>query len=200
MDETITKLPALGTPEAAVQTCVKLIARATGQPETVVASWCDLYFSVRRAYERENGDEAPVIIRAEDLLPALRRLWEEVLAIPVTEPTPGQCRQAPSEAEANELTAEPNGPAPGEPAAKGNPAPAGNSYGADAAAYKRETRERLLRLRAEGLTIGELEKVAPSLRHDRIMNVLEGKRMAVEFYRKLAAVLDEIEQKKEGET
>jgi len=117
--------------------------------------------------------------------------------MPVTEPTPGQCRHAPSEAEANELTAEPTGPAPGEPAAAGSPAPAANNA---AAVFKRETRERLLRLRAEGLTIGELEKVAPSLRHDRIMNVLEGKRMAVEFYRKLAAVLDEIEQKKEGET
>ena len=197
MDEMITKLPALGTPEAAVQTCVNLISRATGQPETVVAYWCDLYFSVRRAYERENGDEAPVIIRAEDLLPALRRLWEEVLAMPVTEPTPGQCRHAPSEAEANELTAEPTGSPPGEPAAAGIPVPAANNA---TAVYKRETRERLLRLRAEGLTIGELEKVAPSLRHDRIMNVLEGKRMAVEFYRKLAAVLDEIEQKKEGET
>lgn len=197
MDEMITKLPALGTPEAAVQTCVNLIARATGQPETVVAYWCDLYFSVRRVYERENGDEAPVIIRAEDLLPALRRLWEEVLAMPVTEPTPGQRRQTPSEAKANELTAEPTGSPPGEPAAAGSPAPAANNA---AAVFKRETRERLLRLRAEGLTIGELERIAPRLGHDRIMNVLEGKRMAVEFYRKLAAVLDEIEQKKEGET
>jgi len=196
VDEMSTKLPALGTPEAAVQTCVNLIARATGQSETVVAYWCDLYFSVRRAYARENGDEEPVIIRAEDLLPALRRLWEEVLAAPVTEPTPGQRRQAPSETETTELTAEPTGSPPGDPAAAGSPAPAANNA---TAVFKRETRERLLRLRAEGLTIAQLEEIAPRLRHDRIMNVLEGKRMAVEFYRKLAAVLDEIEQKKEGE-
>lgn len=196
MDEMSTKLPALGTPEAAVQTCVNLIARATGQPETVVAYWCDLYFSVRRAYARENGDEEPVIIRAEDLLPALRRLWEEVLAAPVTEPTPGQRRQAPSETETTELTAEPTGSPPGDPAAAGSPAPAANNA---TAVFKRETRDRLLRLRAEGLTIAQLEEIAPRLRHDRIMNVLEGKRMEVEFYRKLAAVLDEIEQKKEGD-
>jgi len=77
------ELPELGTTEAAVQSCVSLIAGMCAQPEAIMAYWLDLYYFVRRAYEQEHGDEAPVIIRAEDLLPALRKLWEEVLAVPV---------------------------------------------------------------------------------------------------------------------
>lgn len=196
MDEMITKLPALGTPEAAVQTCVNLIARATGQSEERLAYWLDLYYQVRSAYEAEE-DRRQQEQRNMDMIRALcsPRMTGEPKASAPDQPEPPNDAPAPP---ADPEGSPPEAPTPKTSAAKGNPA--GNSYGADAAAFKRETRERLLRLRAEGMTIGELEKVAPRLGHDRIMNVLEGKRMAVDFYRELAAVLDEIEQKKEGAT
>ena len=73
------ELPPLGTAEAAVQSCVSLISGMSGQPERIMAYWLDLYYQVRAAYERESGDESPVFIRAEDLLPALRKLWKEAL-------------------------------------------------------------------------------------------------------------------------
>lgn len=46
-------LPELGTREAAVQTCVNLISRATGKPEGVLAYWLDLYYQIRITYEAE---------------------------------------------------------------------------------------------------------------------------------------------------
>ena len=68
-----------------------------------------------------------------------------------------------------------------------------NTYAADAAAFKRKTRERLLQLRANGLTVGKLKELAGgSLKDDEVMSVLECARVPVAVYRKLAKVLDEI--------
>ncbi len=50
-----TDLPELGTREAAVQTCVNLISRATGKPEDVLAYWLDLYYQIRITYEAERA-------------------------------------------------------------------------------------------------------------------------------------------------
>ena len=44
-------LPELGTPEAALRSCVNLISRVTGQPEELLAYWLDLYYQVRRQAE-----------------------------------------------------------------------------------------------------------------------------------------------------
>ncbi len=43
--------PELGTPEAALRSCINLISRATGQPEALLAFWLDLYYQVRRQAE-----------------------------------------------------------------------------------------------------------------------------------------------------
>ena len=108
-DETKAR-PELGTTEAAVRSCVSLMAAVVGQNEDLLAYWLDLYYFVRRAYEQEHGDEAPVIIRAEDLLPALRKLWEEVLAVPV--PTDKGDRKHDRKQEAPAPAAEAEGTAP----------------------------------------------------------------------------------------
>ena len=68
---------ALGTPEAAVQSCVKLMSMLFEQPEKYVAFYLDLYYQVRLAYER--GREPPPL-RREDMIPAMREIWEELLA------------------------------------------------------------------------------------------------------------------------
>ena len=40
-----------------MQSCVRLIASVSGQPEALVAYWLDLYWQVRNIYERENAPE-----------------------------------------------------------------------------------------------------------------------------------------------
>ncbi|MDO4989329.1 MAG: hypothetical protein Q4E45_02375 [Eubacteriales bacterium] len=108
-DETKAR-PKLGTTEAAVRSCVSLMAAVVGQNEDLLAYWLDLYYFVRRAYEQENGDEAPVIIRGEDLLPALRRIWEEAMATP--KPTAEGGRKHGRKQEAPAPAAEAEGTAP----------------------------------------------------------------------------------------
>lgn len=78
-----TKTPELGTSEAAVRSCVSVIAAVTGQPEQIMAYWLDLYFQVRSAHERENAKpkpaEDPTILRRGDLYPVLRELMHDAL-------------------------------------------------------------------------------------------------------------------------
>ncbi len=74
--------PEVGTSEAAVSTCVSLIAGMCEQPEAIMEYWLDLYYFVRAAHEREKLGTSPDIIRREDLLPELRKLWMEVLSVP----------------------------------------------------------------------------------------------------------------------
>ena len=50
-------LPALGTAEAAVQSCVRLISSVTAQPTELMGYYLDLYYQVRRSYEIEAGAE-----------------------------------------------------------------------------------------------------------------------------------------------
>ena len=72
--------PAIGTAEAAVQSCVRLIASVAGQPEALVAYWLDLYYQVRCVYERENAPEPdPQIITRADLYPVMRELMQDAL-------------------------------------------------------------------------------------------------------------------------
>lgn len=51
MSETIER-PVLGTTEAAVRSCVNLIALATHTDEEHLAYWLDLYYQTRVAHER----------------------------------------------------------------------------------------------------------------------------------------------------
>lgn len=46
-------LPELGSRQAAVESCVSLIAGMCGQPEAIIHYWLDLYYQVRLAYEVE---------------------------------------------------------------------------------------------------------------------------------------------------
>ena len=51
----VDELPEIGTPEAAVRSCISLISGMSGQPERVMAYWLDLYFQVRLRFETERG-------------------------------------------------------------------------------------------------------------------------------------------------
>ena len=67
-------LPALGTAEAAVQSCVRLISSVTAQPTKLMGYYLDLYYQVRRSYEIEAGaEDEPQRIYREDLSRCCRR-------------------------------------------------------------------------------------------------------------------------------
>lgn len=78
----------IGTREAAVLSCVNVIAAVTAQREELLAYWLDLYYQVRLAYERElhpeqfNAAPAPAlpVMRPEDVYSAVRQIWEERIA------------------------------------------------------------------------------------------------------------------------
>ena len=71
---------ALGSAEAAVRSCVSLMAAVMGQREELLAYWLDLYYQVRLAYERENAAEPdPTVLRRGDLYPVLRELMQDAL-------------------------------------------------------------------------------------------------------------------------
>ena len=74
-------------------------------------------------------------------------------------------------------------------------APRGNTYGADAVKFKRETLERLRQMRAEGLTIAKIVSVSNgSIKEESVLDILAAKRVPIAVYRLLAAVLDKIEE------
>lgn len=69
----------LGTTEAAVRSCVRLISAVTCQPEKLCAYYLDLYYQVRRAYEREQEEPQASPLTLEAAWPRLRELMEETL-------------------------------------------------------------------------------------------------------------------------
>jgi len=79
MDEYTETAAPLGSAEAAVLSCVRLISAVTCQPEKLCAYYLDLYYQVRRAYERENESEKPEALTLEECWPRLRELIEEKL-------------------------------------------------------------------------------------------------------------------------
>ena len=70
----------------------------------------------------------------------------------------------------------------------------GNKHAAEAAAYKREVRDRLIRARADGATNTRISEIAnENITPSQIMDILEGLRVPIAVYRVLAAALDKIE-------
>lgn len=92
----------IGTREAAVLSCVNVIAAVTAQREEQLAYWLDLYYQVRLAYEREIHPEqftaapAPAlpVMRPEYVYSAVRQLWENRIERPETEAAEGTTPQS----------------------------------------------------------------------------------------------------------
>lgn len=64
--------------QAALASCISILAAVTALDEKTLGRWLDLYYQVRRAYEIERGaEEDPQLIRREDLGPAIREAMHE---------------------------------------------------------------------------------------------------------------------------
>ncbi len=81
--------PEIGTTEAAVRSCVSLMAAVFGQSEELIAYWLDLYYQVRSAYEREARKDQPEPLRPEEVYTLIREILHEELAAVAVVPLAG---------------------------------------------------------------------------------------------------------------
>ena len=177
--------PAIGTAEAAVQSCVRLIASVAGQPEALVAYWLDLYWQVRNIYERENAPEPdPQVITRADLYPVMRELMQDALKSAAGDGPPrasraGIAAQADESAPSSESTLSGFSPVKIEP---------------DRGGWKRKKaaiRDRLVSARAEGMTIPQLvEASGGKLEDEDVFGILNAAKVDMETYRRLEAALE----------
>ena len=196
MDEK-TERPELGTTEAAVRSCVNLIALATHTDEELLAYWLDCYYQLRVAHERRAST------------PTLREFMG-MLDGPSSTPAPAEdvkstqpaARQMTHDVEAEE------GERPEPPAAqKKNRAPLTVSERrklqnaekekkriqgrSDWREFKRATFARLQEAKAGGLTIGAIVAASDGkVTENTVLDILNAVPRPIEDYRALDAALD----------
>lgn len=168
----------IGTREAAVLSCVNVIAAVTAQREELLVYWLDLYYQVRLAYEREIHPElftaapAPVVpvMRPEDVYSAVRQIWENRIEHRETETAEGTTSQ--------EATPEE------EPVKK----PSGWAM------KKRRTVERLEAARARGVTYAQLIEISRGrLTETTISAALNAGKLSRREWQDITAALDDLE-------
>lgn len=166
-------LPALGTAEAAVQSCVRLIASVTAQPTELMGYYLDLYYQVRRSYEIEAGaEDEPQRIYREDLEPVLQSVLEAALHKIATDEA--KRRQA--------KKAEPPETPSTQPAKK----PSAWTV------YKRQISERLADARAAGVSIASIAAASGGvLGERRVMDALNAGQLSREEWHALERALDQ---------
>lgn len=159
----------LGTAEAAVRSCVNLIARATEQREDVLAYWLDLYYQVRLAFEIEQGTvEDPQLIRLEDLYPVIREILREQFRSTAKEKL-----EKKSEPKAKEQAPEKENLTPSE--------------------IKKQVIAELEEARANGVTIADILNASRGMLEENVlMNILERKRAPLSAYSALHVALSHL--------
>lgn len=179
----------IGTREAAVLSCVNVIAAVTAQREELLAYWLDLYYQVRLAYEREEHPEqftaapAPVlpVMRPEDVYSAVRQIWGERIE-----------RRETEDAEGERIAAAPAGPRNDEEEAapEEEPVKKPGSW----TLFKRKQVERLEAARARGVSYAQLIAVSHGrLTEATISAALNAGKLSRGEWQDLTAALDELE-------
>lgn len=185
MDEDLTrqgkpKGPELGSPEAAVLSCVTLMSMLFSQPEKDVAYYLDLYFQVRLAYERakaaspETPEEEPEKAQPEQ----------------ETESSDGTDEQPEPEGERGDGVAESTPP-------RESRLSGFQPYAAEKVApwtkYKRRVGAQLQEARAAGHTIAEISKASHgTLSESDVMLALNAGKLSRQQWYDLETTLKEI--------
>lgn len=178
------ELPKLGTTEAAVRSCVSVIAAVTAQREDVLAYWLDLYYQVRCVYEAERRHEDPAVhnlIRIEDLYPLLRDMFTRELKSALDGKTVVPLAGIPTEqpakpAEPEQTVAEIMGPKIG---VKGW------------AAKKNAIRDRLTQARKDGISVPQIvEAAAGAFTAAEVFGIINEEKLPFETYRRIGAALE----------
>ena len=186
----------IGTTEAAVRSCVSVIAAVTAQREEVLAYWLDLYYQVRRAYEIEQGrEEDPRLIRLEDLYPAMREMMRDALKSTAKEKAKERAASQGGPSRTPAPTGKTEDGKPLSPAEAGQLPLQGSQGGARVggwAAKKAAIRDRLLKARAEGVTIAEITNAGGKgvCFESEVFGILNAAKMDMPSYRRVEAALD----------
>ena len=188
----------IGTREAAVLSCVNVIAAVTAQREEQLAYWLDLYYQVRLAYEREAHPEqfaaapAPMlpVMRPEDVYSAVRQIWGE--RIERREESPSRCAAAPfrqgGQGDAEEAAALPQSAAPTAPPEEEPKKPGSWTL------FKRKQVERLEAARARGVSYAQLIAVSHGrLTETTISAALNAGKLSRGECQDITAALDDLE-------
>ena len=195
------KQTTLGTREAAVLSCVNVIAAVTAQREELLAYWLDLYYQVRLAYEREihperfNAAPAPVlpVMRPEDVYSAVRQIWGE--RIEMGEESPSRCAAAPfrqgGQGDAEEEAALPQTPPV---AASAPPEEEPVKKPGSWTLFKRRQVERLAAARDKGVSYAQLIAASRGrLTEATISAALNAGKLSRGEWQDITAALDELE-------
>lgn len=205
--------PKLGTPEAAVQAAVNLLAKATGINESRLAYYLDMYYQLRNTYEAEKAREqareellnmyAVSLLDPEPLRPMSKtEAAETEEPLSVTSASTGDSspqrgsqerEETPEAAEtlrAKRLRAlEAARKAAATVDRKGEKNP-----NAMAAAEKRRIRERFMEARQKGgAPTAEILKASPALTEGDVWKIINGHHVGIDIYRALENALDQIE-------
>lgn len=201
-------LPALGTAEAAMQSCVRLIASVTAQPTELMGYYLDLYYQVRHTYEIEVGaEDEPQRIYREDLEPVLQAVLETALhKIATDEAKRRQAKKeriAPSEANTTPAYAPVrNDDKEGDGADKTAPPRKPGLSGFEAVTppkkpgpwtlYKRQISARLADARAAGVSIASIAAASGGVLGEyRVMDALNAGQLSREEWHALERALDQ---------
>lgn len=157
----------LGSAEAAVRSCVNMLAALTSQREEHLAYWLDLYYQVRRAYEIESGGEPdPQLIRKADLRTLLQDAIRDAM----------------------------RGAAKQEAARRMEKKQEDGQVKRRATPYKRQVADRLAEARKNGATIAGISQASGgAVTEGQILSILEGQQLATEVYQTLDAALAKVE-------
>ena len=194
----------LGTPEAAVRSCVNLFSRLFEVPENYVACYLDMYYQLR--LRSEQGDNARSAAGTQNPQPPYRTKRTMNDLTPEIEgkdkaspPDDGEAgKEAPPggtkterrrEEKFLEVLASVNA---GAPCCDGRGSKSyGNHNAANAATDKRRIRERLMQMREAGLSTPAIIKAANgNLTHDEIHAIIEAQPVPIAVYRVLDGVLE----------
>ena len=169
------KGPEIGSAEAAVRSCVSLMAAVTGQREEILAYWLDLYWQVRSAYERETApEEDPTVLRKADLYPVIREMMQDAIRSVVRSEAKERLekREKPKQSEED--------PAPADGAPK-------LSHWAKT---KQDVLARLTEARKQGATFAQIIEAADgSVTERELVRVLNAERVPFETYKRIEAAL-----------
>ena len=185
----------IGTPEAAVRSCVTLIASVTGQPEELTERYLDLYYQTRRAAELEAEREK--FLRSWNADGTLTVLAEDVRheLSSTTEKTDPERPKAKKKVDFDEVLASASA------GAKMPEKPKNAPYGK----IKAEIRDRFVALRAQGMTLAQAVNLSGGKVTDgQILNIMNGSKVGMDAYNALEDAMNKWEatvkaaDKKEG--
>lgn len=194
----------LGTPEAAVRSCVNLLSQLFKLDEERLAYYLDLYYQVREAYEAAEAEARLGKELLQRRLEPADAAAEPDESAPAPAETPavqaGDATQYPAaDTSGQEKTVEDSEPLPPPEAFSGfEPVEirsGGHRGAAEAAVEKRRIRERLTQARNAGLTLRQIVKAGNgNITEDQIREILDCHKVPIAVYRILDAALLVIEK------